>query len=45
MCFKRVGIRELFASCDLNLAVIDNKLFPAKINKVVKGAKRLSAYM
>ena len=44
-CANAVGIRELFASCDLNLAVIDNKLFPAKINKVVKGAKRLSAYM
>jgi hypothetical protein len=24
---------------------IDDKLFPAKINKVVKGAQSLSAYM
>lgn len=44
-CANALGIRELFASCDLNLAAIDAKLFPAKLSKVVKGAKRLSAYM
>lgn len=44
-CANAVGIRELFASCDLNLAAIDSNLFPAKISKVVKGAKRLSTYM
>jgi hypothetical protein len=44
-CSNALGIRELFATCDLKLAEIDDKLFPAKINKVVKGAQRLSAYM
>ena len=46
-CSNALGLRELFASCDLNLAEIDPKsvIFPAKVNKVVKSAKRLSTYM
>ena len=41
-CANAVGIRELFASCDLNLALIDSDFSPSKLSKVVKGAKRLS---
>ena len=47
-CANAVGIRELLASCDhpsLNLADKDSEIFPAKLSKVVKGAKRLSAYI
>ena len=41
-CANAVGIREQFASCDLNLVVIYSNLSPTKISKVVNGAKCLS---
>jgi hypothetical protein len=44
-CANALGLRELFASCDLNLAEIDFHIFPAKLSKVAKSAKRLSAYL
>ena len=47
-CSNALGLRELFAACDLDLTAMESglasKLFPAKLSKVVKGAKRLSAY-
>jgi hypothetical protein len=47
-CSNAFGLRDLFAACDLNLTSMESTLardlFPAKLSKVVKGAKRLSAY-
>ncbi len=42
---KIPGLRELFRSCKLNLSEIVAKIFPAQLSTVIKGAKRVSAYL
>jgi hypothetical protein len=44
-CENAPGLKKLFSSCDLNLSDINSRAFPAQINTVIKGAKRLSAYL
>ena len=44
-CENTPGLRELFRSCKLNLSEIDAKIFPAQLSTVIKGTKRLSAYL
>ena len=44
-CENAVGLRELFLASILNLSEIDADVFPARINTVIKGAKRLSTYL
>jgi hypothetical protein len=44
-CENAPGLQELFRTCELNLSEIDSKIFPTRLSTVVKGAKRLSAYL
>ena len=44
-CANAPGLRELFSACNFNLSEIDAKVFPAQVSTVIKGAKRLSAYL
>ena len=44
-CENALGLRELFRSCKLDLSLINSTVFPARISTVIKGAKRLSAYL
>ena len=44
-CENTPGLRELFRSCKLDLSEIDAKIFPAQLSTVIKGTKRLSAYL
>ena len=44
-CENTPGLQELFRSCKLDLSEIDAKIFPAQLDTVIKGAKRLSTYL
>jgi hypothetical protein len=44
-CENALGLRELFLSCRLDLSQIDSDVFPARLSTVIKGTKRLSAYL
>ena len=44
-CENALGLRELFRSCKLDLSLINPVVFPARVSTVIKGTKRLSAYL
>ena len=44
-CENAPGLQELFRTCKLNLSEIDANIFPAQLSTVIKGTKRLSAYL
>ena len=44
-CENAPGLQELFRTCELNLSEIDAKIFPTRLSTVIKGTKRLSAYL
>ena len=44
-CENAPGLQELFRTCEQNLSEIDSKIFPTRLSTVIKGTKRLSAYL